>query len=781
MTKAFSPLKALKVGLTSLALAGSCLVASTASAYIHTQDGKIVDDSNRPIFFNGANLGNWLVWEGYMLMNDLQYRTHTQFFWGLETAFGTANAITFEQKWRENYVTQKTIQELSDLGYNSVRVPFNWKLLWNDSTKSLKPEGYVYIDNLITWCKPLGIKILLDMHGLPGYQNPGDHSDNLDSKAPTKDYQYTVKFLDKNANGIYNYEIAGDAWRAIATRYASESTIWGYDIMNEPNTEGRSAELLSAQKRIIAKIREVDSNHVVVVEGDGWAGWMDMYNMASTGWNGTLLDPKSNVVLETHHYLPHRDYKDPNYASLKQADANTALYELDKRVKIANAINLPIILGEFGEEDGWILRKLADAAQSSTGYDGSFAWTFKKMSSDLDRSLWVVNPMQGRSAPENAFLELRSAIAENRKFYGNWTDLMTFLQSNLRNGHPNLEWRQAFYDNTKNSLLATTNCTRSAFKALSFPGSVEAEDFDNGCSNSVYLDSTTGNAGGTSYRNSDVDIGTTGDNSGLYVGWTALGEWLEYTVNVAQAGDYTFNFRYASAYPGANIRVNAGSNSVVTDLNVTGGWDIWNNATSGKIYLPAGQQIIRLTFNGGSNLNNFNVSAVAPSLPPVPAAWIQPGTYNLIANASPVTNGSIGRGLDADLGAADGAVQLYDISSWGGGTNQRWSIQQLPNEGNTYKVVNVNTGKVLTVALAVNSVNNGTLLTQSVWESKVSQKWKFVANGNGTFSIISAAPTGGSNWQAVDVRDGNFNNQQKLQVWSFTPGNTNQQWKLILR
>ncbi|KKU81020.1 MAG: hypothetical protein UY07_C0027G0001, partial [Parcubacteria group bacterium GW2011_GWA1_47_8] len=68
------------------------------------------------------------------------------------------------------------------------------------------------------------------------------------------------------------------------------------------------------------------------------------------------------------------------------------------------------------------------------------------------------------------------------------------------------------------------------------PGKIEAENYDMGGAGIAYADTTLGNAGST-YRSDDVDIWSIGGTGEIpYVGTTAAGEWLEYTVNVATAG-----------------------------------------------------------------------------------------------------------------------------------------------------------------------------------------------------------------------------------------------------
>src|SRR5262245_10470856 len=78
---------------------------------------------------------------------------------------------------------------------------------------------------------------------------------------------------------------------------------------------------------------------------------------------------------------------------------------------------------------------------------------------------------------------------------------------------------------------------------LQLPGTIQAEDFDEGAKDVAYSDSTAGNAGKV-YRSTDVDIELTDDTGGGFnLGWVSAGEWLTYTVNVASAGTYELEAR----------------------------------------------------------------------------------------------------------------------------------------------------------------------------------------------------------------------------------------------
>ena len=128
---------------------------------------------------------------------------------------------------------------------------------------------------------------------------------------------------------------------------------------------------------------------------------------------------------------------------------------------------------------------------------------------------------------------------------------------------------------------------------------IQAEDYTNA------YDTTAGNTGGV-YRSDDVDIEATSDNGGGYnVGWTAAGEWLEYTVNLS-ADTYTVSSRVASETGGATFTIDLNGSEIVGTQNVgaTGGWQSWTTLTSWPIPLPAGQHTVRVNIHGGEfNLN----------------------------------------------------------------------------------------------------------------------------------------------------------------------------------
>jgi hypothetical protein len=130
------------------------------------------------------------------------------------------------------------------------------------------------------------------------------------------------------------------------------------------------------------------------------------------------------------------------------------------------------------------------------------------------------------------------------------------------------------------------------------PGTLQAENFDNGGQNVAYFDTTSGNSTGA-YRSTDVDIEPTTDTGGGYdVAKTRAGEWLKYTVNVGATGIYQLQTRVAAVGSGGTFRVEVDGVDKTGSIAVpdTGGWQTWRTVSTSGISLTAGQHVVRLVF-----------------------------------------------------------------------------------------------------------------------------------------------------------------------------------------
>ena len=544
LIRLLKPSRIILLGLLALML----YATSAQAQFVRAQGNKIVDPNGNEILLKGMNLGNWLLWEGYLMMGDFNYRTHTQFFNSVKDAFGgdLAKAMEFEHQWRLNYVTEYAIGELKGLGFNSVRVPFHFNMFWDWNSNSVSDRGFEYIDRLIDYCRIHGVYILLDMHAAPGYQNPGDHCDNGESNASQP--RESVHFWDGN-----NVNIASQIWRHIANRYKNEPMIWGYDLINEPVPQpGREFELLGSLITMRNAIRQVDNNHVIVAEGSWWGSdmqkldWMDSETQSKTGINYRW---DNNLVYQTHHY-----------------SSDVSL--LNSRLAICNKLNVPLILGEYGESDNTNLRNMTDwCINNNVGY---FPWSFKKMSHD--RCMWTI-------PPNTAYNQLKSYINYGGTPPANiYNNMIAFCNNNIANGAPGLIWHQGFYDAIKfNGPIGCDNAN-----AVNLPAIIQAENYCN------------------MYGIQSEPCSEGGEN----IGYVDANDWAEFKVNVPVSGIYTINFRVAADGTGPkSIQLKAGSTTATANFTATGGWQVWSTKST-SINLNSGSQTIRVIFPvSGLNLN----------------------------------------------------------------------------------------------------------------------------------------------------------------------------------
>ncbi len=679
--------------LSCLCMLGLSSLTTQAADFVSTNGTKLVDEQGNELFLSGINLGNWLVWEGYLMMGDFNYRTHTQFFNELSDAFGSSDkAAEFEYQWRLHYVDEQAIADLSALGFNSVRVPFNYNLFWWNN--QLRDNGFEYFDRVIEWCRQYNMYVLLDMHGAPGYQNPGDHADNVNSNASQP--RDSVTFWDGN-----NVQIAATIWRHIANRYKDEPVVWGYDLINEPvPQDGREYELLPSLIAIRNAIREVDNNHIIVAEGSWWASdlskidWSNGSTQANTGVNYKWDD---KLVYQIHHYGPVGDTQG--------------------REAITNNLNIPLIIGEYGETDEGNLLAITNwAKQHLAGY---FPWSFKKMSHD--RTLWTI--------PTNADYEQVKAYINNggTRPTHMYDAMISFAQHNIRNGYSSHVWHQGFYNGVKPDPQQANCDTSSASFAL--PGQIEAEQY---CHQQGVQQETT----------SDT-------NGGQNIGYLDAGDYTEYRIQVNTSGNYTFQARVASldSTGQIDVQLNGSSLSLLT-TPITGGWQTFTTITS-SVYLTAGSHRLKLAFPAGG----FNLNWVAFSIESQ-GQGLNAGTYS-------ISNGASNKVLDvAGVSSSDGAnVQLWDNFN---AANQQWNAVAVGE--NLFELISLNSGACLDADNGSDNVHQWTCFSSD------NQRWYIEALANGAYQIRSAASQ-----QVLEAQNGGTANGTNVRTAAST-GNSAQQW-----
>src|SRR6185436_15004722 len=130
----------------------------------------------------------------------------------------------------------------------------------------------------------------------------------------------------------------------------------------------------------------------------------------------------------------------------------------------------------------------------------------------------------------------------------------------------------------------------------------------------AYNDTTAGNQL-NAYRTTEaVDVQPTTDTGGGFnVGAVAVGEWLEYTVNVTAAGNYKLELRTSTTGTGKNLDVliDGALKADNVALPNTGAYQTFATVTVPSVALAAGTHVLRVLFNTGSeNLNWLRFTSV---------------------------------------------------------------------------------------------------------------------------------------------------------------------------
>ena len=153
------------------------------------------------------------------------------------------------------------------------------------------------------------------------------------------------------------------------------------------------------------------------------------------------------------------------------------------------------------------------------------------------------------------------------------------------------------------------NGVRLPYKdVISIPGIFQAENFDRGGEGLSFHDSNDQNEGDANYRSDGEGVDFVKGNGGTVIGYTAANEWLEYSVNVTEPGEYSCDATVSSGTTGSGFTLGLVENGKVTNLckiNVpqTGNnnWDTYKVVTA-KLsrQLEVGEHVLRITINGAN-------------------------------------------------------------------------------------------------------------------------------------------------------------------------------------
>lgn len=176
----------------------------------------------------------------------------------------------------QTFITAADFQAVAAAGFNTVRLPFNAKLVF-DAEAGLLPDGLAWLDQALAWSKASGLRLILDLHEVPGHS-----------------------FVDAAQNDLYqNRERQMHAqrlWRALAVHYLAEGDQLWFELLNEAVAPS-AADWQRVAEGLLGAIREADERRIVVMGSNFWNGPAQFAELKK------LDDPR--IVYTFHFYEPH--------------------------------------------------------------------------------------------------------------------------------------------------------------------------------------------------------------------------------------------------------------------------------------------------------------------------------------------------------------------------------------------------------------------------------------------------------------------------------------------
>ena len=164
----------------------------------------------------GVNLGNWLVLEKWMEPTLFEGTEANDEVW-LNRKLGKEVMEPKMKLHRNSYVTEKDFERISSWGMNMVRIPIPY-FIFGDR------EPFVgcaeELDRAFDWAEEYQIKILIDLHTVPGSQNGYDNGGICGVckwRKDRKEVEYVLTVLER-----------------LSERYGKRRGLFGIEVLNEP-------------------------------------------------------------------------------------------------------------------------------------------------------------------------------------------------------------------------------------------------------------------------------------------------------------------------------------------------------------------------------------------------------------------------------------------------------------------------------------------------------------------------------------------------------------------
>lgn len=306
----------------------------------------------RPI--RGVNLGGWLSLEPFITPSLFDYDDDAGVIdeYTLCDHLGPKKAAQVLEEHYATFITEQDFKNIVNAGLDHIRIPFSyWAVDTFDDDPYVKGVSWRYLLRGIEWARKYGIRVKLDLHGIPGSQNGWNHSGRAS----------IVRFLsgsDGDRNGKRTLEIHDRLSKFFAQdRYRNVVVFYG--LGNEP-----------AKSIDMDTLIEWTSDAYDAIEENGVKA-MQVFSDSMRGlgsWQGKLTGKGDQLVIDAHIY----SIFDANLISMTHKE-KISLACKDWSAMLANSIDTssgfgPTMVGEWSQAD-------TDCTEHLNGLGNGNRWT----------------------------------------------------------------------------------------------------------------------------------------------------------------------------------------------------------------------------------------------------------------------------------------------------------------------------------------------------------------------------------------------------------------------
>ncbi len=235
---------------------------------------------------SGVNLGNWLVLEKWMSPSVFADADGAEDEYSLSRNLAHDDLVRRLEAHRDTYITEGDFARLAAEGIDTVRLPVPFFLFG-----SCPPYiGCIsYVDKAFAWANRYGLKILLDLHTVPGSQNGFDNGGQIGViswHTSHKDIAFALSVLDR-----------------MARRYGRDTALLGIEVLNEPKLPMRFLKRFYATAYI--RLRRILPPEKAIVFHDGF----NLPGIAAAFLADRRFRSMDNVYVDTHVYLTFTEQK----------------------------------------------------------------------------------------------------------------------------------------------------------------------------------------------------------------------------------------------------------------------------------------------------------------------------------------------------------------------------------------------------------------------------------------------------------------------------------------